>query len=186
MKSLILVTLCLAIATVPAWGQAASVKTTPSAHGVAGYLDPQTGTFTTAGRVQHAASGAPTSPPPPTQGTFVVGLTINLVNSYPSGEIFICEAHADTFDDMSGLDFDETTIVSGTRSGNTVTCQMTVPYFWPLLDPTNDVVEVDFTVEAYNGNTGTPPGRISVHGIVSDYPMPPQFKVTTFNQGDVL
>jgi hypothetical protein len=86
---------------------------------------------------------------------------------------------------MSGLDFHEAHIVAGTRSGNVVTCQMTIPYFWPLADPSGDTVSVSFSVEA-SDPSGTVPETISTHGIVNNYPIPAQFRTTTFNQGDVI
>ncbi len=186
MKSLTIFTICacLAVVTLPAWGQAASANTANGVHGIAGYLDPQTGTFKP---VRAKASSAEPASQPPTQGTFVVGLTVNLITNFPSGETFVCSANAEAFDVSSGLDFLESDVVAATRSGNTLTCTMMIPYYWQLADPSGDTVAVGFSVQATGPSSSNGlPSRSTTQGIVASYPIPPQFKTTTFNLGAVL
>jgi hypothetical protein len=186
MKSLTVITVCacLALLAAPAWGQAASSNAGSGAHGIAGYLDPQTGNF----KPMHAQqTSAPPPSNPPTQGTFIVGLTVDLVTNFPSEEVFTCAQTIEVFDVMSGLDFLETASVAGNRSGSTLTCTTTIPYSWRLTDPSGDTVSVSFSVQASGpASSGGQPTRSTTQTVVSAYPVPPQNKTTTFNLGAVM
>ncbi len=188
MKSLtiFIVCACLAVVTLPAWGQAANAKTGAAInHGILGYLDPGTGAFKPM-RVRTPHADAPTSPPPVTQGTFVIGLTINVISSFPSDETYTCGAESTVFDE-SGLDFEDDATVTATRSGNTVTCTVTIPYYWRLADPSMDTVTVGFDVVATGpASSNGQPTRETRQDLVVNYPIPANFRTTTFNQGGVL
>ncbi len=189
MKSLTILAVCVCLSAVslPAWAQAANGTAAATTHGrgILGYLDPQTGAF----RPKRTQVSAPVDSTTVsiTQGTFVVGLTVNVISSFPSGETYICSAISEVFEETSGLDFIDTASVAGTRSGNTVTCTVMIPYYWPLATPSQDTVNVSFSVIATGpASANGQPTRETDQTIVASYPVPAQFKTTTFNLGAVL
>jgi len=178
------VCVCLALIAVPSWGQANKSSLPNANQGILGHLDSRTRVFTPLrmdGPVIDATTLAPT------YGTFIVGLTVTLATNFPQGETFICAASATSFDTASFLSFVEEATVAGIRNGSQLTCTVTIPYSWRLMDPASATVDVGFSIQALGPSSlGNQPTRITSQGIVSNYPVPPNNKTTTFHLGAVI
>jgi len=100
-----------------------------------------------------------------TGGKIVLTLTTTLTTSFPTTEVFSCGLNATVADVISGLTFSDTIFVTATKSGNTLSCTVTLPYGWDLASPTQDIMLVLYTINATNG-TGNPT-HVAQHGVAS-------------------
>lgn len=142
------------------WGQNAA-----AAHGILGYLDPQTGVF-------HTLPGPATqdAEPPATSvfaGKFVVNFTITVSSTLATSVKIACGVTA-SLQDTATLNFiTENAMVVATRAGSTATCTVTIPYSWTLGSATTDRVMLSYQISAPVEATATTilPSRTSLQSI---------------------
>jgi hypothetical protein len=158
----ILVGLCLFGLSLTAWGQNVN---RPAGSGILGYLDPQTGTFRPVPLVTD--NGSEDAPPvAPTFGKVVLNLKATLQTTFPTGETFSCGLSASTFE-SSGLSFTDSYQVAATVSGSTLTCTVTLPYYWALISRGSDTMTVSYSVTGVNGAPSGLPTRLAEHGVAN-------------------
>jgi len=106
-----------------AWGAS------PQKGVVPGFLDPKTGAFTTyMAPTQHAAaSGAEAAT---YTGTLVMKFNITLKSGIPTDAVINCTQNAIVSDPIGT--YSETKTYKATRTGNTATCSVSIPYSWVL------------------------------------------------------
>ena len=116
----------------------------------------------------------------PTTGKIFVSFTITFASNIPSGDLISCGVSTLVFDGGNSNLFQDEAIRAGSRSGNTATCLVPIPYSWLLQTPGSDSITVDFDVSV--GGTGsTPyPYRASSYGITID-PVPANGAVTNLS-----
>ena len=169
----ILVGLCLLVLSVTAWSQN---QNRPPVPGIPGYLDPRTGTFRPMPPTTDSEDAAPAVTP--TAGKIVLNLTVTLVSTFPSNETFSCGLSATTFDTSSGLSFLDSEQIAATKSGSTLTCNITLNYSWTLTSRGSDTMMVAYTINGAAGTSGLPI-RLADHG-VANIIVPATGKTTTF------
>ena len=91
-----------------------------------------------------AASAAVT----PTTGQFVFNFTITLSSTIATTTAIGCVAEVSVSGDNALPGIQETLVKAATRSGNTATCTVTIPYSWNLGSPATDKVSLQYTIEA--------------------------------------
>jgi hypothetical protein len=155
----ILVAVCIyLLALAPAaWGQdAPSSANTPSSQttvtkpnlGIAGYLDPRTGTFTA--RPTPAVAGQPGAPPAGTT-TILARLifVFSILNDAPSGATTSCSVsispQSTDFSEATYSEFGSATATSGGQS-----CTVTLLFSWNLKTPTTDTICPTYSI-SYGG-----------------------------------
>jgi hypothetical protein len=161
----VLIGLCLFGLLASGWSQDSTNTVTP---GIPGFLDPQTGLFKPMPLVPDGYSDLTNTSQ--TSGKIVLTLTTTLTTSFPTSEVFSCGLNATVADVVSGLTFSDTIFVTATKSGNTLSCTVTLPYGWDLASASQDIMLVLYTVNATNG-TGNPT-RVAQHGVASVHGVP--------------
>ena len=160
-----LLVICFAFSTLalPVYGQAARPI---ASSGVAGTLDPKTGIFTAflpsvAQDPQDTSFTATTY-----NGKLVFNFTITVASSLPSTAMISCDASARVLDNPSGGGnfLSESGAVTATRNGSTATCAITIPYSWPLVTGSTDMMTLSYFISAFGGTLGSS-SRSSSQGI---------------------
>ena len=105
-----------------------------------------------------------------TSGKIILTLTTTLTTSFPTTEVFSRGLNATVADVLSGLTFSDTIFVTATRSGNTLSCTVSLPYAWDLVSPTQDIMLGWYSVNASTG-TGNPT-HVAQHGVASVHGVP--------------
>jgi hypothetical protein len=141
--------ICLLGLVPSGFAQTAEAQKKPA---VFGYVDPQTGLFHSLTRTP--LSAAEKASITPITGKFVFNVTITVSSALSTKAVIYCDV-AGGVDDLTTGYFSNTVAVTATRSGNTATCALTVPYSWDLGSPTKDTVEFDLSVTASVGASGT-------------------------------
>jgi hypothetical protein len=147
-SKLIFVCMCLVGITQLVWSQNQHVGAGRQGHGIPGYLDPRTGTFTT--RAQPSETGEET---PPTFTTILARLVFNFTiahNDQPTNATTSCTVSLSTAD-SSGLDYNESATAIATNNGTA--CTVTVLFSWTLASPTEDQVFVDYHIASFQSIT---------------------------------
>jgi len=138
---LFLVVACSLGLNVSLWGQSAA-----AAHGIRGYLDPQTGVFHT---MPHPAMQDDAEAPALTSfsGKIVTTFTITVDSTIAATAKIGCEVDASVEDIGSGNFISESAAVAVARgSGSTVTCTVTIPYTWKLATASTDSIALSYTI----------------------------------------
>jgi hypothetical protein len=117
-------------------------------------------------------------PVTPTTGRFVVNLTVTLTTTFGMGETYSCAVTATAFDIATSLAFVDSYQITATKTGTTLTCNMTLPYSWALTSPASDKAMVTYSVNAVNGTNGLPI-RLAQHG-VANIKVPANGTTTTY------
>jgi hypothetical protein len=146
-SSIILASVCLVGLTQLVWSQNASsvgIGQHNQSHGVAGFLDPHTGVFTS--RAHALQSSEAQEPTTPTTVPFeiVVNGAWHLSTVPKSTDIVDCEVHVNLFGDTNNYVEDAATLA--TISGSTATCNVLLPVEWTLTNPTTDTFSVDYSI----------------------------------------
>lgn len=156
MSKVIFVTLfCLVGLTPLVWSQSQDQPLANGAavrqnHGIPGYLDPETGTFTT--RMQSA--GPAVQIPGTTRVIFRLVFPINInINDQGSGNTVNCDVDIFTSDNS----FSDSGSVVGNASG----CTVTILAQWDLATPLQDTIFVSFGVSS----SGTGTSRRTSHSL---------------------
>jgi len=156
-RTLLLICACSATFTHAALSQS-QPHATP---GRLGYQDPKTGAFLPlAPTVADAGEAAP--PVTPTTGKFAFNLNINIKSANIRTDVLACYATVTVSDNLTGsytIDEDEAS-VAATITGSTAKCTVSIPYSWPLVTPTADIVTVSLSVYANSPTPGGQPTRI--------------------------
>jgi hypothetical protein len=145
-SSVIFVSVCLVGLTQSLWSQNSSsvFGRHNQSHGVAGYLDPTTGVFTS--RAHALQSSEAQEPVTVTAVPFEIAVNgaWHLSTIPKSTDIVECEATA-TVGDTNG-DYFESGASLATISGSTATCNVLLPVEWTLANPTTDMFSVGYTI----------------------------------------
>jgi hypothetical protein len=155
MLKMIFVLVCVVGLTQLIWsqnGSSASERTERDTHarGIPGYLDPRTGTFTTkAQSVPGNQEGALDPTLTNYYGTYVITLTITISSNISTSDVIVCTASLSTDDPGGGL-FSEDAAAVASRSGNTATCKVVIPYSWFLTTPGTDLVSIDYGADSFH------------------------------------
>jgi hypothetical protein len=142
---------CIVVATL-GWSQSPSAQPEQGklahgvqpGHGVPGYLNPQTGTFTT--QAQSPTAAVATT-------TVIFRLTYNfkfLYNDNPVGNTTTCSIYIST-SDAAGSHYEGNTVISPDGGQS---CQVTVLAQWDLATPTTDMIQVSAYVESFGSTKG--------------------------------
>jgi hypothetical protein len=157
---MIVALVCFVGLTQLVWSQNGKVAAVGNqSHGIPGFLDPQTGTFST--RVQSASESADGEPVTAVTywGTYVATFTISISSTFPTGTVFDCSTSLSTGDfgsNGSEGSYSEEGSAIATGSGSTRTCKVVIPYSWLLLNGPTDTVNISYSVSAIStGTVGT-------------------------------
>ena len=150
LSKLILVCICFAGLTQLVWSQNSNLSAAPGgrAHGVPGYLDPRTGTFTTKVHAEAEASVNPDVTFSVRTGTWNFSLPVTLKTAAKSGDILACEVDVSTFDPIT-IGYEEKAATSVSSPGTRATCTVNIPYSWVLTNLTGstpDTVTISCSV----------------------------------------
>src|SRR5579864_4311885 len=127
--------------------QPTAVRFGSQTRGIPGYLNPQTGVFTT--RPQTSAVAAVTT----TSVIFRLIFNFNIeFNDQPSTSTFSCEVFVSPSGDTSPLFHDEDAVALSTDGGKT--CQVTILAQWDLGSPSTDTVFIDYTISSLQSISG--------------------------------
>jgi hypothetical protein len=139
----------------------------PQKGGVPGFLDPKTGAFTAyVAPTQHAQTlGVEAAT---YTGTLVMKFNITLKSGIPTDAVINCTQNA-IVSDPSGT-YSETKTYKATRTGNTATCSVSIPYSW-VLSSGDQQISQTYSVLVY----GTPGSSLvlreaSAYGTYIDMP----------------
>ena len=114
-------------------------------HGIPGYLDPHSRTFTT-----KAESSRPNQPLAGTAIVFRETFNFSIsAQDVPSTDVIFCSAYIET-EDTNGEWYDYNKIVA-TRSGDSASCSVPILVRWTLLNPTTDQITAEVYVYAVQG-----------------------------------
>lgn len=170
--------LCLLGLSITGWSQSQNRTSVP---GIPGYLDARTGTFRPMPQQIESPDEVPANP---ITGKFVLNLTVTLQSTFPSTEVYSCGLSTEALDVSTSLFFLDDAEVSAKKSGNTLTCAITLPYSWALTNAGQDMVTITYTVSASNG-TAVLPTRLANHGVAT-IKVPPNGTTTTYTLATVI
>ncbi len=196
MSKLILVCVCLVGLTQLVWSQNSNLSIAPGsrAHGVPGYLDPRTGTFTAKVHADPQASVSPDVTYTVQTGTWEFSLPVTLKTAAQSGDILACEVDLSTYDPLT-LDYSERAATSVASPGASATCKVNIPFSWVLTTPTTDTVSISYSVSlihAYTVGSGSTSvttaeaSREADHTYSENYKMPANGATTSITIGDIV
>jgi hypothetical protein len=141
LSRVLLVCTCVIIIILCTWGLNANAADP----GIPGYLDPQTGGF----RPLAPTDEEPAIVPPMTTGQIKVTIKATILSpAIPINYAVLCNSIASAIDFGSGHTFSESATVEATRTGSTVTCTVTIPYSWPLLTPSSDMIIIAYALSS--------------------------------------
>lgn len=151
-KLLLMAMLIITAVATAAVGVGAQDTETVKQQRIFGYVDSKTGNFHALNRnlLSEEARAAIT----PTTGKFVVNVTIQVSSALPTNAVIACLVSAGVDDTTSGA-FANVVVATATRSGNTATCKLNMPYSWSLANAAKDMVKLDLAVGAGTGKQGT-------------------------------
>jgi hypothetical protein len=130
--------------------QPTQVRFGSQTQGIPGYLNPQTGVFTT-----RPANASPAiTPPPTTPIVFRLIFNFNIeFNDQPSTNTFACDVSISPVGDTSGLFHSEDAVSTSTDGGKT--CQVTILAKWDLANASTDSIAIDYTISSIQSVSGT-------------------------------
>jgi hypothetical protein len=118
-----------------------------------------------------AATGAVSLVPPPSAptaavpraGRVVLKVTITIASSLPATVRPTCRGYLNHFGGTGMNFYTHTSVVSATRTGNTATCTLSMPYSWPDVTLANKIsTSVEIRLNPFQGPTATIPTARSV------------------------
>jgi hypothetical protein len=142
--------------------QPAAVRLGSQTQGIPGYLNPQTGIFTT-----RPQTSAPATTIPTTSVIFRLIFNFNIeINDQPSTNTFTCSVAISPVGDTSGLFHNEEATTLSTDGGKT--CQVTILASWELANASTDSVAISYTISSFQSVSGTlQSARTSSHSLPS-------------------
>lgn len=164
-SGMILVGICFALLTQPAWGQLRTQNQALPGHFHNGAVKPTPNAIDDNPDVGQAALTT-------FGGTFVFKITIT-VKSTLGTDTIACSAGLDVIDQnpttfvVTGT-WEEGAAVAAVRSGGTATCTVTIPYSWSLANGSTDMVNLDYEIAAPASSSNPPlPSRFNSHSLAS-------------------
>jgi len=146
-SKLIFVCFCLVALTQLVWSQNNGMAA--HRHGIPGYLDPQSKSFTT--KAEHSRMGNQRDTP--LAGTAILFReTFNFsisAQDIPAAAVIFCYADIST-EDTNGEFYDENSIVA-TRSGDSASCSVPILVKWTLVNPGTDMIDARVYIYAEQG-----------------------------------
>lgn len=165
-SGMILVCMCFALLTQPAWGQFRTQSRALPGHLNNGAAKPTPNAVEDNPDVGQAALTT-------FGGSFVFKFTIAVKSTNLGTDTISCYADVDVIDEnmttfvFTGV-YTEEAAVAATRSGATATCTVTIPYSWALANGSTDMVNPSYGIEAPASTSNPPlPNRISTHSLPS-------------------
>jgi hypothetical protein len=129
--------------------QSPAVRLGSQTQGIPGYLNPQTGIFTT--RPQPSTQA---TTPPTTSVIFRLIFNFNIeFNDQPSTNTFTCEVSISPTGDTSGLSHSEEAVSISPDGGKT--CQVTILASWDLANASTDSIFISYSITSFQSVTGT-------------------------------
>jgi hypothetical protein len=168
-SKLMCVCVCLVGFTSPVWSQnqPSQVPATNPTPGVAGYLNPQTGTFTTRAKVVPNAETTPTT-------SILARLIFNFSILNDQTNPITCSVSIAPEGDTGGFFYSE--YASFTAPGGSSTCSVTILFSWNLATPTSDTISVEYSLTSGGGAGDTSRGST---GDIPSVAMPTNFQTVT-------
>jgi hypothetical protein len=111
----------------------------------------------------------------PAFGELVFNIQISIWSTIPSDAVLSCSGAASVYEATSGHFSNETASVDATRNGNKASCQVIIPYYWSLLSPNTDQIDLTFSVET---KSSTNPYRLTYQGM-GTIPVPANGTITS-------
>ena len=166
-SGIVLVCICFALLTQPAWGQVGTRSRVQSGHFTNGAAKPTPNAIEDNPDVGQAALTT-------FGGTFVFKITITIKSAnLPGTDTIGCEAGLSVIDEnpttfvVTGT-WEEGAAVAAVRSGSTATCTVTIPYSWSLANGSTDLVYPDYAIQVPASASNPPlPSRINSHSLAS-------------------
>ncbi len=143
LSTFFLVAACFLGMNASLWGQSSA-----AAHGIRGYLDPQTGSFHT---IPHPVLQDDVDLVTLTTftGKLVANFTITVDSTIASTGKIACELDAETEDAATGNFIEESAASAVTRgSATTVACSVHIPYSWKLGSASSDTISMNYTISS--------------------------------------
>lgn len=139
--------LCVVVCTV-GWsqGQSPQIALGKQARGIPGYLDPQTGTFTT--RPQTVTPNVATT-------NTIFRLIFNFhfqYNDQPSSNVTACEVSISPVGDAASVFINEDAVAISADGGQS--CQVTILASWPLATASSDTISMNYVIHSYQTVSG--------------------------------
>lgn len=163
---IVLVCICFAVLTQPAWGQFRTQNRALPGHLNNGAARPAPNVIEDNPDVGQAALTT-------FGGSFVFKFTITVKSTNLGTDTIACSANLEVFDEnlttfvLSGS-YTEEAAVAATRSGSTATCTVTIPYSWSLANGSTDTVSLSYGIEAPASASNPPlPNRINARSLAS-------------------
>jgi hypothetical protein len=181
-SKILLICLCCLIAAPAVMGQAASSAAKP---GILGYLDPQTGAFRPVPQVLDDSLEFPSL----TTFTGTINLTITVTLKTTTITNVTCVATVlveDAITTGSPRIIEESNDVTGTGSGSTRTCKLSIPYSWSLATQSSDSMNTDYSVFGSASATNALPSRTSLLSPVDSRKVPSSGTTTTLTAAVTL
>ena len=165
-SGMILVCICFALLTQPAWGQVGTRSRVQSGHFTNGTAKPTPNAVEDNPDVGQAALTT-------FGGSFVFKFTIAVKSTNLGTDTIGCSADLEVIDEnmttfvLTGVHSEEDA-VAATRGTGTATCTVTIPYSWALANGSTDMVNLSYAIEAPASTSNPPlPNRISTHSLPS-------------------
>ena len=141
-----------------------------------GFADPKTSVSDTRSEPNSVESTTVT----PTTGTYVLNLTITLASTIPTATKIVCLVQIEVTGDAALSGIQQTAAIAATRSGNTATCTVNIPYSWDLASPATDKLDRVYSILApVEATPGTPVPFHSAHLNLGSIAMPASGATTT-------
>ncbi|MGO9403591.1 MAG: hypothetical protein ACLPVW_08985 [Terriglobales bacterium] len=124
--------------------------------------------------------GASTFAQTPTTGTYSLTINITLASTIPSATQIVCLVQIDVTGDSVLSGIEQTAGSAATRSGDTATCTVTIPYSWELGTPATDKLDRVYSILApVEATYGKPVPVRSAHLNLGSIAMPANGATTT-------
>jgi hypothetical protein len=125
-------------------------------------------------------SASPDTTTTPTAGTYTLTLNINLVSTIPKSTKIVCLVQIQVTGDTLLSGIQQTAGAAATRSGNTASCTVQIPYSWNLGSPATDKFERIYSILApIEATVGIPVPFNSGHLNLGSIAMPANGATTT-------
>ena len=159
--------------------------------GIAGVVDPMTGTFTPVRGVPLPARGAATTAATTYGGKLVFNFTVAVKSVIPATDTISCRASVIIADGPLTLGLvtlvQESASVTATRNGTTAACSVAIPYSWTLSNGPTDQMSISYSLSAGGLATAGNPfqSRTTGQGLGS-FPIPANGTTSTFTVKETM
>jgi len=120
--------------------------------GIAGFVDPMTGTFTPVHAAPASVPGAATTAATTYSGKLVFNFNVTVKSTIPATDTISCRANAIILDNPVAIGVitavQDAASVTATRNGATAKCTVSIPYAWTLSNGPTDQVVISYGLSA--------------------------------------